>query len=449
MTGAVSDNAKAILLLTAPLLVGRSRGADAPLTLSQYNRVARRLHELDLQPADLLGAQRDEVLSELQLELENASESITQLLERGLLLAQAIEHWQQRAIWVVSRADDGYPIRLKKRLGLKAPAVLYGCGSQALLESGGLAVVGSRDADKELLKYTEGISKLAARAECSIVSGAARGVDQAAMAGAMRVGGRAVGILADNLEREVLNAEHRDGLLEDSLVLVSPYDPKAGFDVGNAMARNKLIYALADAALVVESAHKQGGTWYGAVEQLDKLRLVPVYTRSTSTGKPSHGLQGLLRKGAREWPNPGSPEAFKALLADVTAAGEAEIATQPSLIPMAEEQVDALGTGGSAVDPSAEPQESAAAAPRVSSADALFGKFEELLSEFPAPLSLREVTARFEIGQRQAQVWLNRLVSEGKYQKRSKSASYVRAAQESDGVLHSHDADVPPAKDTA
>jgi DNA processing protein len=63
--------------------------------------------------------------------------------------------------------------------------------------------------------------------------------------------------------------------MEGQLVLVSPYDPGAGFNVGNAMQRNKLIYALADAALVVNSDFEKGGTWTGAVEQLDKLKLVP------------------------------------------------------------------------------------------------------------------------------------------------------------------------------
>ena len=34
------------------------------------------------------------------------------------------------------------------------------------------------------------------------------------------------------------------------------------------MQRNKLIYALADAALVVNAEKDKGGTWNGAIEQL-------------------------------------------------------------------------------------------------------------------------------------------------------------------------------------
>ena len=46
------------------------------------------------------------------------------------------------------------------------------------------------------------------------------------------------------------------------------------------MRRNKLIYALADAALVVNADYNKGDTWTGAAEQLDKLKLVPIYARA-------------------------------------------------------------------------------------------------------------------------------------------------------------------------
>jgi DNA processing protein len=106
------------------------------------------------------------------------------------------------------------------------------------------------------------------------------------MRGALEASGKVAGVLADSLERAALNREPRNVLMDGQLVLISPYDPSAGFNVGHAMQRNKLIYVLADAALVVSSDYEKGGTWAGAVEQLDKLRLVPVYVRSNrETGK--------------------------------------------------------------------------------------------------------------------------------------------------------------------
>ena len=325
----VSDNTKAILLLTAPLLVGKGRSADNPLTLSEYNKLARRLSEAGSEPADLLNTGLDKILSEWQSGFD--TNRVNRLLERGFSLSQAIERWQLRAIWVVSRADDRYPERLKKRLGVNTPTVLYGCGDPALLEKGGLAVVGSRKVSDELMEYTESIGKMAARADCAIISGAAKGVDRAAMHGAMTTGGTVAGILTGDLERESVNREHREMLMGDQLVLISPYDPRAGFNVGNAMHRNKLIYALADAGLVVESDHNKGGTWTGAAEQLDKLKLVPVYVRSG--GETSAGLEALRRKGALAWPNPQTPDEFRAVIADDYLLSVTEAPDQPPLLP--------------------------------------------------------------------------------------------------------------------
>jgi len=82
------------------------------------------------------------------------------------------------------------------------------------------------------------------------------------------------------------------------------------------MQRNKLIYALADASLVVSSDLNKGGTWAGAVEQLDKLKFVPVYMRST--GESSPGIDALRGKGAIPWPNPQDADAFEGVF-DVAA----------------------------------------------------------------------------------------------------------------------------------
>lgn len=53
MTAELSSNAQAILLLTAPLIAGRSKPSVDPLTAGEYRRFARRLRELQREPADL------------------------------------------------------------------------------------------------------------------------------------------------------------------------------------------------------------------------------------------------------------------------------------------------------------------------------------------------------------------------------------------------------------
>ena len=234
------------------------------------------------------------------------------LLGRSLLLSQALERWRSRAIWVLSRADERYPAQLKARLKIDAPNLLYGCGDVNLAQ-GGLAVVGPRNAGDSLLAYASDVGALAADAGHVIVSGAARGIDRAAMNGALEASGAAVGVLAGGLAKASVNREHRNLLLDERLLLVSPWDPHSRFSVGFAMQRNKVIYGLADASLVIDATPKKGGTWSGAIEQLKKYD-TPLYVRST--GEPSPGLDALLARGANPWTDPGNAEEFDALLTE-------------------------------------------------------------------------------------------------------------------------------------
>jgi DNA processing protein len=305
----LSADTQATLLLTAPLITGDGETSTDLLTAGEYRKLRASLNKSNHTPADLLGDVRHlppEIVALID------TERFQTLLSRGFQLTQAIERWQSRAVWVVSHTDKTYPQRLKNRLADNCPPILYGCGNSEILETGGLAIVGSRDVDPSLIEFTESIGRLTAQARRTVISGGARGIDQAAMRGALDVGGSVAGVLADSLERAVLTPEHRELLMDSRLVLISPYDPSAGFNVGHAMHRNKLIYALSDAALVVNSDYEKGGTWAGAVEQLDKLHFVPIYVRSN--GEIGKGLEGLKRKGGLDWPNPSDYQSLEQIL---------------------------------------------------------------------------------------------------------------------------------------
>lgn len=458
MSQEISVNTKAILLLTAPLIVGRSSDTADLLKPSEYKRLARHLREIQRQPADLLSPDAAEVLRACQTVIDEIR--LQKLLGRGFLLSQVIERWQARAIWVVSRADAEYPRRLKSRLREDAPAVLYGCGDMALLETGGLAVVGSRHVDNALIDYTMAVGQLAARAGRTLVSGGAKGIDQAAMRGALEEGGKVCGVLADSLEKTTLNREHRNLLLDGQLVLISPYDPSAGFNVGNAMQRNKLIYALADTSLVVSSDLNKGGTWAGAVEQLDKLNFVPVFIRST--GESSAGVDGLRKRGALLWPNPQDVNSFEDVfnLAMPTPMASPQVSialfsneepTSAEANPTAPLPLDATPAPQDESKPSApvdvvsdaQPpteaplpvtpeavapvdQDKECPRPELPPAEVLFvavrGAIQQLLC---APMKDTEVAAALGVSNTQAKAWLQRLVDEGLIEKQSRPVRYV------------------------
>jgi DNA processing protein len=404
MIDALSANTQAILLLTAPLIVGRRSESEVPLSAAEYGRLAVVLRDLGRQPADLLAANVDPVLDRCGAVADQAR--LRRLLGRGFLLAQALERWRGRAIWVLSRADAGYPRRLKARLGAVAPPVLYGCGPAALLDSGKLAVVGSREVDSSLLVYAEQVGALAARAAQTMVSGGARGIDQAAMRGALLHGGQAIGVLADSLERVAIRPDYRDALLAHRLVLVSPYDPGAGFNVGHAMQRNKVIYALADAALAVNSDVNKGGTWTGAVEQLDTLRFVTVYVRST--GQPSQGLDALRKRGALSWPNPTDAASLAEALRVTPGVRPAPAQKELTLVP----EQPMIETETLEID---------------SPAAVLFRTARHLITSrlLGQPRSARDLAAELDVTENQTEQWLLRLLSDNLIERQEGAETYA------------------------
>jgi len=417
----LSPNTQAILLLTSPLQVGRPTQQYEILTQGEYKRLAQFLRREGLQPADLLSEGTQSILQKAKEIVDPAR--LQSLLARGFQLSQAVEYWQARAIWVVSRADAEYPRRIKSRLKDNAPAIFYGCGSRMRLDSGGLAVVGSRHVDETLIQYTENIGRLAAQSSVTIVSGGARGIDQAAMRGALENGGQVIGVLADSLERAALNRENRNFLLEEQLVLISPYDPSAGFHVGTAMARNKLIYAFADAALVVSSDLNKGGTWAGATEQLEKLHLAPVYVRDGEQAGP--GSSALRQKGAMPWPEPQTKEELLGLLTIQRMPESRPSEPAPVALSVHEEPGEEYHSADQGItvlqQKSLGKGEENEAGYRL-----LLGK----LSGSALPKTAAEIAAELGLSAKETKKWLEQLVRENVLLKKGRPARYFPPEQE-------------------
>jgi len=293
MNHELSPDTQAILLLCGHFGI-KTDNEIKPLTISEYAWLAQWLQEQNMRPADLLNTGAMVKIKHLAYKKITAARLIS-LLMRGSALALAVEAWTNKGLWIISRSDKAYPMRLKKRLGQTAPPIFYGIGQAALLEKGGLAVVGSRHVDQKVIDFTKSIAKKSAQQRISIISGGARGVDTEAMLTALRHGGTAVGVLADRLTRAAVAGQYREALREQRLALISPFDPEAGFNVGNAMARNKYIYTLSDWAVVANSAYQEGGTWAGATENL-KAQWVPLFVRKDED--MPLGNQELLKQGA-------------------------------------------------------------------------------------------------------------------------------------------------------
>jgi predicted Rossmann fold nucleotide-binding protein DprA/Smf involved in DNA uptake len=196
---------------------------------------------------------------------------------------------------MLSREDVEYPESLTRRLGDQSPPVLFGSGEVSMLSEKAIGIVGSRDADTSSLQFTERLAEWAVRGGLSVVSGAARGVDSVAMRAAFTAGGKVAGVLAESLEQRIRDTETRRAVAEGQAVFISPYGPATPFSVGAAMGRNKLIYCLSTAVVVVAATKGSGGTWAGAEEAL-RAHWVPVVFRASDYLSPAD--QALSVMGA-------------------------------------------------------------------------------------------------------------------------------------------------------
>lgn len=297
MISVPTQDSQAILLLCAKL--GPPGDSAQPLTAKQYAALAKWLHDHSLRPGSLLHNDGRAQLADLQLK-GVGKDQVERLLDRGPMLGLMVERWIRSGIWIITREDDEYPARYQTNLQHAAPPILYGVGETSSLQKGGLAIVGSRHASEEDLEFAQRLGIICAEQKISVISGAAKGIDSQSMMAAINKGGRAIAVLAEGLGRSAVAAPYHDAILEGRLTLISPYKPESRWFAFTAMERNKLIYALADAAVVVAASDEHGGTWTGAVEVLKKGH-IPIYVKAFD--QVSIGNRKLLEAGCYEFPS--------------------------------------------------------------------------------------------------------------------------------------------------
>jgi DNA processing protein len=189
-----------------------------------------------------------------------------------------------------------------------APGVLFVLGDPMVLCDGpAVAIVGTRSATRYGLGVAAQLGAELAATAVPVVSGLALGIDGAAHEGACAglaaageaggTGGRPVGVVAGGLDRPY--PVRHAGLwrrVADAGVIVSTSPIGTPLEPGRFPQRNRLLAALCDVAVVVES-HHAGGSLSTALEAVDRgkpVGAVPGSIRSPA----SAGTNDLLHDGA-------------------------------------------------------------------------------------------------------------------------------------------------------
>lgn len=162
----------------------------------------------------------------------------------------------------VTRISDGYPLHLRKRLGLDSPGVLWARGDVSLLNQPMVALVGSRELREENWKFSAEVGRQAALQGYVLVSGNARGADRTAQESCLEAGGKVISVVADELWKQPLR---------ENVLYLSEDDFEEGFSAQRALSRNRVIHALGIVTFVAQSSLRTGGTWDGTVKNLQNL----------------------------------------------------------------------------------------------------------------------------------------------------------------------------------
>ena len=161
-----------------------------------------------------------------------------------------------------------------------------------------IAVVGSRKATAQGRSCALEIGERLSRSGICVISGLARGIDAAALLGALRGPVPPVAILGNGLP-QIYPAENQglaQNMIEAGGVVVSEYPPGTPPRGFHFPQRNRLISAWSEAVVVVEATRRSGsmGTAHRALEM---GRTVLTFPGAVETGKHA-GCHSLIREGA-------------------------------------------------------------------------------------------------------------------------------------------------------
>ena len=233
-------------------------------------------------------------VGEMSRLLGDKSEGMEILEKRDLDAAlRIIDRCDSQGIRLITAQDAAYPDRLKNIYA--PPTVLYIKGEMpAIDDEAAIAIVGTRGASPYGIKMGMKLGYEIASCGGLVVSGLTKGIDAAGAEGALRAGGRCVGVLGTD-------HEHAKGRLFDDVaakgVLISEYPPGTEPYRSYFRARNRIAAGLSVGVVVVEAPETSGARLFAneAADQGKEIFAVPGNADAANCA----GTNALLKEGAK------------------------------------------------------------------------------------------------------------------------------------------------------
>jgi DNA processing protein len=252
--------------------------------LDRFGSPARVLREADTESlAEIPGLKRD---------LAEAVFRAGEGLERA---RTATDRLRARGVRIVRMTDPAYPPRLHDLPN--PPPLLYMVGEAGPRDARAVGMVGTTKPSKKGRAIAEAFAAHLAGRGVTVVSGYAHGCDAAAHRGAFRGGGRSLLVLPFGIRRFKPRADFPPvAEIARRGAILTECPPERAWSASAAVARNRLIAALAQAVVVIET-RPRGGTMH-TVKAAERLRRPLFVLKYQNPPDAARGNAILLAKGA-------------------------------------------------------------------------------------------------------------------------------------------------------
>jgi DNA processing protein len=203
---------------------------------------------------------------------------------------------EKKDVRLIHHESDSYPPLLRRIAD--PPPVLYCLGDLRSGVEACVAIVGSRKASSYGVQAAHRLAGDLAARGVTVVSGMARGIDQAAHNGALEAGGRTVAVIGSGLGRIYPSGSER--LVEritSSGAVVSEFSYDTPPSKITFPQRNRIVSGMSYATVVVEASERSGAliTARLALEQDRELLAVPGPISSRTSIAPNY----MIKRGAK------------------------------------------------------------------------------------------------------------------------------------------------------
>ena len=192
--------------------------------------------------------------------------------------------------------DTRYPKILRNIKN--APKQLYLEGNIKLLDTHGIAIIGSRKCSENGSKMAKKFAKELVSQNITIISGMANGIDTYAHIGALENRGNTIAVLGcgfNNIYPQK-NEKLYKQIIKNNGLIVSEYPPETEASSEKFIERNRIVSGLSIGILVIEAKHRSGTSVTAKIAKSQNRRVFTI--PHDLSDKYGIGTNRLIKKGA-------------------------------------------------------------------------------------------------------------------------------------------------------